>query len=152
MNAIDCFPGDQIFSHTDNDGVERHFNTSAMGRAALLQQVTPVLAVCDLYEDLITHIMKNHGVEEDHVSKVSHMADHPVMLVEFEDGTNLLVDGNHRAVWRWRNGYRNIKALVFKPGMWEQFLVDNWDQQIAMSDLLTRYTIKKPQVPASPTP
>lgn len=152
MKAIDCYPGDQLFTHTDLTGVVRHFNTSAMGRAALMQMVTPVLAVCELYEDLITHIIKNHGIEDDHVQNVGHLADHPVMLVVFEDGTNLLVDGNHRAVWRWRNGYRNIKALVFHVGTWEQFLVEEFDQQIAMTDLLTRYTVKKPPVPAPPTP
>lgn len=136
MNALDCGPKDQIFSHIDLRGVARHFNASAMTRAVLMGQVKPMPVVCDLYQELIDHTMAHGGIEEAHIENVAETSEHPVLLVEFADGESLLVDGNHRIIWRWRHGLRNVKALVFKPGQWEPFLVENMPEQVSIACLL----------------
>lgn len=127
MQIHDCRPLDEIFSHEDLDGVTRHFNTSAMVRGVMHSKVTPLYRSIDLSESLVAYIEKNHGVEQSHLSNVEHTIDNPVVLVEFEDGTSLVVDGNHRIVKRWRKGLKSATAMVFKPDQWAEFLVTGFE-------------------------
>lgn len=123
MLIHECTPVDELFSHEDTDGVTRHFNASAMTRSVLAGTTTPTYATLALYPDLVASIEANHGVEQDHLEKVAGSLDTIILLVEFTDGSNLVVDGNHRIVKRWREGLRDVKAAIFKPGQWEPFLV-----------------------------
>ena len=123
MHILECHPMDQLFSHEDMTNVTRHFNTSAMGRAVVNGTVKPEYHTMDLYEDLVDSVEQYHGVEQDHIDKVVETIDHPILLVRFTDGSNLIVDGNHRIVKRWRMGLKTVVAAIFNPGQWEQFLV-----------------------------
>lgn len=123
MLMRECHPLDEIFSHEDLEGVTRHFNATAMTRAVLNATLTPTFSNLALYEDLVNHIKSHHGVEPDHLQHVDKHIDNPILLVEFADQTNLVVDGNHRIVKRWMLGKMDVDAAIFKPGQWEPFLV-----------------------------
>ena len=133
MHALNVLPTDQVFSHTDLDGVQRHFNTSAMVRAILSRQVVPECGVAPLPEHVVASIRANHGVEEHHLEAVDANLDSPCIMVEFEDGKSLVVDGNHRIVRRWDKGLRDVSMIVFKPGQWEQFLIKGFDDVMSAS-------------------
>jgi len=127
MLIYDCLPTDELFSHEDLHGATRHFNASAMTRAVLANTVTPVFETLALYDDLVAHIEKFHGVEEPHLANLGSSINNPIIVVEFPDGDNLVVDGNHRVVKRWRLGLKTVPAAIFKPGQWEPFLVTGVD-------------------------
>lgn len=137
MKMMDCHPLDEIFSHEDTEGVTRHFNATQMVRAIVNHQINPIMAVLDLYEDLVRHLIANHGIEEDHLHQIGSTLDSPILLVEFADGTNLIVDGNHRVVKRWQEGLKTVTAAILKPGVWEPYLVE--DMQLPRE----MYAIKK---------
>jgi len=120
---IECHPLDQIFSHLDLEGVTRHFNCGAMTRAVITKRVRPTVIKLALYPRLVTHIRENHGIEADHLGEIDENLETPIIVVEFQDGANLIVDGNHRVVRRWDKGLRDTWAAVLKPGQWEEFLV-----------------------------
>lgn len=144
MHALACLSTDQIFSHVDPEGVHRHFNTSAMTRAVLTRKVAPFTTVCELNADLISHIERNHGIEAHHLQSIpNENLNTPVLLVRFEDGTSLLVDGNHRVVKRWRAGLTEVSAICFDPGQWEDFLVTDFDRIFTREQVLDILT--KPQ-------
>lgn len=140
MHAINVLPSDEVFSHTSPDGVVRHFNTSAMVRALFQRKVTPACAVCPLTEGLVSHIRKNHGVEEHHLSSVDSKLDTPILLVEFETGETLLVDGNHRVVRRWDKGFKTVDVVIFKPGQWEAFLIVGFDEIMSVAVAVAKAT------------
>jgi hypothetical protein len=148
VRTLDGHPTDEIFTHTDLQGVTRHWNTSAMVRAVFQRKVKPSLVNCPLTEDLIQHIEQNHGVEEPNISQLpDKVLDIPVVLVHFEDGQDLLVDGNHRVVKRWRKGLRNVDALLFQPKDWEPFLLTDVGRECKIEEVgqyLTRL-LEKPQ-------
>jgi hypothetical protein len=137
MRPTDCHPMDQIFNHTDPQGVTRHFNASAMTRAILSRKVAPTLMQFELDEHTAKHIEANHGIEEKHLATIDDkMLESPVIMVHFEDGSDLIVDGSHRVVKRWRNGLRTVDAVLFMPGQWEPFLVD-FGVDLSLRDITT---------------
>jgi hypothetical protein len=137
LRPIDCHPMDQIFTHTDPAGVTRHFNASMMTRAVLARQVTPDLGEFELTDELGGHVAANHGIEEHHLETITDkMLESPVLMVHFEDGTDLIVDGSHRLVKKWRRGDKTVHALVFMPGQWERFLVD-FGRDLSLTEIKT---------------
>lgn len=122
MNMLDCHPMDEIFSHEDATGVTRHFNSTALIRWLVSRENPPVAHRLDLDADLVAHIERNHGVEQGHLKNVTDL-ETPILLVVFEDSTNLVVDGNHRIVKRWREGHKTVLACILHPGEWEHCLV-----------------------------
>jgi hypothetical protein len=124
VKVLDCGPTDEIFTHVDEDGTTRHFNTSAMMRAVIERKVKPDLATCPLTEGLIRHIEQNHGVEEPNIEQLpDRVLEIPVLLVRFNDTTDLLVDGNHRVVKRWRKGLKDVRALLFTEAQAQPYMV-----------------------------
>lgn len=137
MHALECLSTDQIFSHVDPEGVHRHFNTSAMTRAVLTRKVVPYTTVCELNADLIGHIERNHGIETHHLQSITDQGmNTPILLVNFVDGTSLLVDGNHRCVKRWQAGRKEVSAICFDPGQWEPYLVTDFDKIFTRAQVL----------------
>ena len=122
MRMAECGPLDQIFSHEDLDGVVRHFNASAMLRGVVREVVPATFYRITLEEELIDHLVSNHGIEEHHLDRALDLEE-PVLMVEFSDGKSLVIDGNHRLVKRWRLGKKVASAAVVAPGNWEKFLV-----------------------------
>jgi hypothetical protein len=148
VKVFDGHPTDEIFSHTDLQGVTRHWNTSAMVRAVFQRRVKPSLVNCPLTEDLIQHIEQNHGVEEPNIAQLpDKVLEIPVVLVHFDDGSDLLVDGNHRVVKRWRKGLRDVNAMLFQPKDWEPFLLTDIDHEYGVNDAgeFLKKLMEKPQ-------
>lgn len=134
MDALECLPSDELFTHTDTDGTVRHFNTTAMARAIASRKLRPNYATVGLYQELVEVLLKNHGVEEENLKRILYDNDRlavPIFVALFrdrpDDYTTLVIDGAHRVVARWRRGLRTIDALFFEPEQWEPFLVTGFD-------------------------
>lgn len=120
-------PFEEVFSHRDDHGVIRHFAATRMYRHAMASQAggDPIeLAIVPLDENVAGHARKQ-GIEQ---WKVDRLQDPWLQLpgvgVQFQDGTVLLVDGNHRVVRLHRDGKTEFRVFLFQPGQWEPFLVD----------------------------
>jgi hypothetical protein len=148
VRTLDGHPTDEIFSHTDEDGVTRHWNTSAMVRAVFERKVKPAHGECDINGSLVAHILSNHGVEEANLAQLpDKVLDIPVVLAQFTDGTSLLIDGNHRVVKRWRKGLKKVHAMIFSEEQWKPFLLTDVDREYKIEEVgqyLTRL-LEKPQ-------
>jgi len=70
------------------------------------------------------HVMANGGVEEWKISRLdeSHR-DRPVLFAHMDDGTDLLIDGNHRIARRYRDGHRDALAYILPRGFWLPYQV-----------------------------
>lgn len=69
--------------------------------------------------DQYAHVMANQGVEEWRINRLTPQhRDRPVLFAEQGDGTHLLIDGNHRVVRRWRDGYRDALAYLLPLEFW----------------------------------
>lgn len=136
MRVLDGHPFDQIFTHTDENGVTRHFNCGAIMRAIAQRKITPDFATVDIPESVYQHIQANHGIEEDHLSSITiKMLESPALLAHFDEGSDLLIDGSHRLVKRYRQGLRTIEVLVVQEKDWTPYLVTDIDQTYTLEEV-----------------
>jgi hypothetical protein len=131
MKVFDGHPMDQIFTHVDPAGVTRHFNASAILRDLLKKKLIEHARYqeVELTADLVKHVEDNHGIEQDHIERISE-ADTllPIMLACFDDGTQCCIDGNHRIVKRWRMGKTTIPAIWIDQKGWEPYLITDMEE------------------------
>lgn len=129
MKLADMMPSDQIFTHTDlDDGSIRHFNPDAIIRAIRESKIVPYVETLNLYQDLIDFLRSNHGVEEDHLQRIDHKLEDPILVAYFgpleENIVNLIIDGSHRVVRRWDKGLRDVPAILLSQEQWEPYLIE----------------------------
>ena len=136
MRAIDTDPFDQIFSHTDFSGVTRHFNATAIIRAISYRRITPNFATLDLIPSVIDTIEKHHGVDQVHLDRLTDdMLSSPILIAEFNDGANLVIDGNHRIVKRFKKGFKTVDAVIVNEPDWTPYLVTDVDRRYSFADV-----------------
>lgn len=131
MDALECMPSDELFTHTDPDGTVRHFNTTAMAAGIRDKLLAPTYNRVDLKPPFVEHVRKNHGVEKEGVARILHDNERlaiPVFFCHMEDGKfQLLVDGAHRVVARWERGLKWVDGLFFTEEQWTPYLVTGFD-------------------------
>lgn len=128
MRMLDCSPFDQCFTHVAHDGTVRHFNPDELVRRVVDGRAKPTIINMGLDATLMDIIENHHGIEEAHIARIKagkarHSA--PALVVELDDGSCILIDGNHRCVVAWRDGKDAIEAAVFKPHDWKPCLIED---------------------------
>lgn len=123
MIAADCLDTDQVFSHVAGDGTVRHFNCGELMRGAIARTMKPECVVIDLDEGLIAMVRERHGIEPGRLECVDADGLTPLLIAQFDDGSHVIVDGNHRAVRAWDAGLRSHRAMIFSPADWQRCLV-----------------------------
>jgi hypothetical protein len=70
-------------------------------------------------------IATQRGIEVAHLNRLrSHQLDEPGLAVFLEDGSFLIVDGNHRYVKRANIGRAGMRFHVCRPPTWRAALID----------------------------
>lgn len=130
MDCLDIDEYDQIFTHTDLEGITRHFNATALWTAILKKQCPANYAVVDLFEELVEALRKNHGIDTEHLKKVAKdekRIEEPILVVHIGDD-QLIIDGSHRVVARWDNGKKDQPAVFVDEPHWHPFLITGFGE------------------------
>lgn len=72
------------------------------------------------------YCLANRGVEEHRLKRCMELKgeySEPILYVHWGDGSKLHVDGVHRYVASWMNGYKSIKARLVPVTMWRPYIV-----------------------------
>lgn len=113
----------EVFSHTDNEGTIRHFNVSELWEGILNNGIPHEVVRIELDANTISGLEKDHHVTLDEDLSRGQNINTPVLIVGFEDDTNLVIDGNHRLVRRFRLGLTHAKAVFVHPSDWVKHLI-----------------------------
>lgn len=77
------------------------------------------------------HVIEHNGVEMGHLDRLSERAaEHPGILLEWNDGTETIVDGNHRYVKRWQLGKETMWFTIVTEEQIKPFLLDFPDELV----------------------
>jgi len=115
-----CDPKDQMFTFIADSGEPFHFNTSL--DKACRELNVPIVEI-QLTPAMVEHVRTHNGVEEDHVVRLTPTErDQPILLCLFNT-TQCVVDGNHRFVRRFRDGFNTIQAHAIPESLWRQYLI-----------------------------
>lgn len=117
---------DQIFSHRDLDGAYRHFHIPKLA-AMISRQTTDQFhfGEFEVTAEMAAIIANGHGIEAEHLAtRISEEFLHtPGIMCAFADGTQLLVDGNHRFVKRAQCGLQFMQFWLLPETAWRNALV-----------------------------
>lgn len=72
------------------------------------------------------YCLDNRGIEEHRLKRCVDLKGEyaePVLYVHWGDGSKLHVDGVHRYVASWYNGYKQIKARILPVTVWRPYVV-----------------------------
>lgn len=131
MTLDECDLVDEIFSHVDPDGTLYHFNATKIFDWAIDHLDEVKCGKMALDASMIDHVLKNKGIEEWKVERLTEpYASLPVLGVEMDPGDSstgktLTIDGNHRIVRNWRDGKTEVMIVVVPFGKWDRFLVED---------------------------
>lgn len=115
-------PNNQVFHHKDEQGVYRHFHINTLMRLVRVHRCP--LLTCEVTEEQGKFITANHGIEERRIATMplSNLSE-PGLLCKFPDGTDLIVEGNHRFVWLARHGMETMEFYEIPEEVWKQSLL-----------------------------
>lgn len=119
-------PTNQVFSHIDDeDGTERHFHIPKLQQLADQRLPGVELVEFEIIEPHVQFIITNRGIDEYHVNERLKNADldQPGLMCSWPDGSQLVVDGNHRYVARFRRGKPFMAFWVFPERVWRRALL-----------------------------
>lgn len=104
-------PSQQIFSHCDPEGTYRYFDINRLYRiAAENPAVFPVLSA-PIDPAVVEYIREKQGIEAEHVKGMTQSrVMEPGLILQFDDGTYVILDGNHRIVKRHAMG---LPEMIF---------------------------------------
>lgn len=127
--AYEISDKDEAFTHIDKDtGEMRHFAIGVMNKFAFAYAGSCQDIICQtlgISEQNIEILEAYGGIEEHRIKRFDEQhRDKPILGIYWGDGTFTVVDGNHRVLRRWRDGFKIVKAFCFKFPFWEQFLFD----------------------------
>jgi hypothetical protein len=120
-------PFDEVFEFTAPGEPTIYVNATRLRKHC---ENTPGAAVCGpavFHQQLYDHVLANNGIEKTKLARLSQRPDiycQPVLLLECDDGSHIMADGNHRFVILWRMGIRRIPAYVIPETTWRQFVIE----------------------------
>lgn len=122
-------PRDQIFTYRNPD--TNTYIVFAIGllqrtlNSAITSQQAMLLRRIEITQQQYDHTMRNQGIEEPRVSSLTRLQrDVPGIVADFGNGTQAMIDGNHRLVRRFRDGLRDMYVFWLSEHMWRDFLLD----------------------------
>ncbi len=123
---------DQVFTHKDLEtGEIIHFHVSQILRDLKSGKLRPPLVILAVDRATAELFTQSQGVEADHLPRIANKVHDPILLADFDDGTSLVIDGNHRYVLRFTMGFKEIKAYRLDPKMWEPYVITDIPPDLA---------------------
>ena len=135
MKSADCRISDEVFTHIDDGtGEVRHFNASAMQRAAPAFAKTGRVALLTVAIDpeFISFVLRVRGIERPRVERLAEpYLSMPILGADMDDGSVLTVDGHHRLVALYERGVATYEIYIFKKEDWLPFIVEDLQSVVA---------------------
>jgi hypothetical protein len=116
---------DQMFSHHDpDDGRLRHFHIPKLKR--LIAQNKLPLATFPVNLEEVDFVLANRPIDETHLAQriSDEFLNEPGIICLFPDGSQLIVDGNHRFVKRGRLGLSSMDFWLVPEEIWQKSLLN----------------------------
>lgn len=117
---------EQVFTHHDHDtDIVRHIHVSNLWDGIKAGHVSVSHRMMALTDSLYELICKGQGIERDHIPNITpdSAAFDPALVVEFPNGDNIIVDGNHKIVKAYEMGLRRRPAEFVLSCDIEEYLV-----------------------------
>lgn len=143
----DMLVTDHVFSYERADTNELfYFNTSLLERIRLQHPNWFRRVTLDVIPEIYDLVLVGRGIEETHLKTLSaERLEEPGLGIHFDDGSFVLVDGNHRLVERYRRGNKTIDVWTTVSAVWKLCQVDPCPELKAMMDA------ERPALPAGTT-
>jgi hypothetical protein len=111
------------FVHTDETGQVRHFHIAKL--KTLLNQMSVRLCSVDITEPHVAFVLENGGIDQAYVEQMdTTFINEPGIICEFDDTTQLQVDGNHRLIKRSQMGLASMEFWVVPEAVWRKCLLN----------------------------
>lgn len=87
----------------------------------------------DIQADWVVYATIKCGVEMDRVAALTdkQLAE-PVIVIEEENKSLLVVDGHHRIVRLFQDGVTEVRAYLIADGQWQQFLIEGIPEEFSI--------------------
>jgi hypothetical protein len=117
---------EEIFTFSDShSGLTRSWNATAMVDYAQRHPNEIQRFVIGIEPEIVEMCRTKRGVEQWKLDRLTEpYLSYPIVMVELESRTHLMVDGNHRYVRRSELGYTTIETYLFMQEQWTRFLVN----------------------------
>lgn len=104
----------QVFSHIESDtGLQRHYDVNKLMKIAIENFTTIDIGQITLLADKVLFIRTHSGIEQARLERLTPSdLEIPGLIVHLSDETDIIVDGNHRAVRRFELGLKTMNFLV----------------------------------------
>lgn len=114
-----------LFTHLDHEtGEITNICVSSMLKDPAVQAHAATHVQID--DEFASFCLTNRGIENHRLARLMHVArPDPILIVEWGDGTHVIVDGNHRYVAASIRGHKLIRAKVLPPQLWHRHVVLN---------------------------
>lgn len=154
QEAIDWWEGNpdlsraQIFSFKGHDtNIMLHFNLDTISAAIKADPAIAELVTFQIFDKDYRHIRYANGVEDAHLERIknSPFLFEPVMFAVTGD-SQILIDGNHRVVRMYLDGYRHMRGYLVPEGVWSNHLVKFPPVLDRLSEVILDHGIEKAKV------
>ena len=121
---------DQIYSHLDTDGRDRHFHITKLQKL-ILESLTnqgsdgkAELGVFPVDRKNAASVAGRCSLDESHLGRLSAAdVDKPGIICLFDDNAHLIVDGNHRYIKRYRLKKDTMEFWIAPEAIWRRTLL-----------------------------
>lgn len=122
---------EQTFTHCTPDGTYTHILVDRLKASDDYKKLEIVRT--EIKVDDALRIIKNNGIEKDHLSRITvHQFLEPITFINWEqEGTQSLVDGNHRYIKAFVLGLPFILARLVPEPLWRQFVISDIPPDVA---------------------
>ena len=123
---------DQIYSHLDTDGRERHFHVTKL-RRLIIESFTDIpqpldqcaLGVFPVNDEQAAIVAGRSLLDENHIARISGAyLNEPGIICLFDDDSQLIVDGNHRYIKRNRLELETMEFWLAPESIWRLTLLE----------------------------
>jgi hypothetical protein len=117
---------DHIFSYERADTKEvLYFNTCLLERIRVQHPEWFRRITLDVTPEIYDLVLHGRGIEEDHLARLSaERLEQPGLGIFFDEGSFVLVDGNHRLTQLYRLGKRTMDVWCTPRPVWDLCLVN----------------------------
>jgi hypothetical protein len=115
---------EQYFTHHDLDDQFRHFHIAKLVKMIERNPNAFDIGVFPIDPQLVEFVRNNQGTDEGYLTRMSsQFIDVPGIICLFADGSQLIVDGNHRFVKRYELGRDNMQFHLIPESAWRKSLL-----------------------------
>ena len=87
-------------------------------------------ATVPVEKEYADYIKTNSGLEPHRFERITleHIMRNPIIIIEWDDNTHTIVDGNHRYAKASDFGRTSIHAFILKPALWKTAIVKDFPE------------------------